>query len=78
MGKTEAGEVEPQGCCYVPAAGADGILGGGRQDLETVKGFYALGIPRRQVEVCEISGLRILHSVIKKKNKPKKQGQRKG
>lgn len=45
MGKAEAGEVEPQGCCYVPAAGADGINGDGRQDLETAKGSCALGHP---------------------------------
>lgn len=73
MGKAEAGEDEPQGCCYIPAVGAEGITGDGRQDPVAADRPYALGTPRRWGGVCEIRGLRILHSVIKKT-----QGQRKG
>lgn len=61
VGKAEAGEVEPQGCCYVPAASADGISGDGRQDPAVANGSYALGAPRRWVGVCKSLGLRILH-----------------
>lgn len=66
MGKAEAGEIEPQGCCYVPATSADGISGDGRRDPVVANGSYALGTPRRWVGVCKSLGLRILHSDIKK------------
>lgn len=65
-----------QGCCYVPAADADGITGDGRWDPVAANGSYASGTPRRWVGVCETLGLRILHSVIKKpRGKEKDRGQ---
>lgn len=66
MGRTKAEEVEsPSICRYVPAAGADGIVGDGRRGPAVVNGACALGTPRRWVGVCESFGLRILNSIMK-------------
>lgn len=66
MGKAEAGEVESQSICYIPAAGADGIVGDGRWGPVVANGAYTLGPPRRWVGVCDGLGLTILNSIMKK------------